>query len=85
MKILTVINNLCVIFPSLTSGCSLCSISNQNLLAFTTVTTVTDTTANSWGSHVYVADLNSPWLAHKYLKIELLSRIKKKNFNLKIT
>ncbi|KAK6618699.1 hypothetical protein RUM43_013090 [Polyplax serrata] len=52
-------------FESVTSGCSLCTISNQNLLAFTTVTTVTDTTANSWGSHVCVADLNSPWQAYK--------------------
>ncbi|XP_044738530.1 mediator of RNA polymerase II transcription subunit 16 [Chrysoperla carnea] len=44
---------------------SLCTISSNNLIAFTTVTELDDTTNKTWGSHVYIADLNTPWNPHK--------------------
>lgn len=46
---------------------TLCSVSNQNIVAFTTSTDVEDTSGKSWASHVYVADLNSPWECHRVL------------------
>lgn len=50
---------------SLHDGETLCSVSSQNIVAFTTRTELDDLTAKTWGSHVYVADLNTPWYSHK--------------------
>ncbi|KAF5301612.1 hypothetical protein FQA39_LY10659 [Lamprigera yunnana] len=46
---------------------SICSVSSTNLVAFTTDTDIEDNTWRSWGAHVYVADLNTPWFIHKVL------------------
>ncbi|KAK9731269.1 Mediator complex subunit 16 [Popillia japonica] len=45
----------------------ICSISSTNVIAFTTKTSIEDNTIRTYGSHVYVADLNTPWLAHRIL------------------
>ena len=52
-------------FESLYEGYALCSVSSQNIVAFVTNLEVDDTLGKSWGSHVYVADLNTPWNVHK--------------------
>ncbi|XP_075213152.1 mediator complex subunit 16 [Lycorma delicatula] len=54
-------------FDSLHEGETLCVVSSQNIIAFTTRTELDDATAKTWGSHVYVADLNTPWHSHKVL------------------
>uniref|UniRef100_A0A1B6EV13 Mediator of RNA polymerase II transcription subunit 16 n=1 Tax=Cuerna arida TaxID=1464854 RepID=A0A1B6EV13_9HEMI len=54
-------------FESLHDGETLCSVSSQNIVAFTTRTELDDVSAKSWGSHVYVADLNTPWFSHKVI------------------
>lgn len=54
-------------FDCLHEGKTLCVVSSQNIIAFTTRTELDDTTAKTWGSHVYVADLNTPWHSHKVL------------------
>ncbi|XP_017783710.1 PREDICTED: mediator of RNA polymerase II transcription subunit 16 isoform X2 [Nicrophorus vespilloides] len=43
------------------------TISSNNVIAFTTQTEIEDNSIRSYGSHVYVADLNTPWLSHKIL------------------
>lgn len=45
----------------------ICSISSTNVIAFTTKTDIEDNSIRTYGSHVYIADLNAPWLAHKVL------------------
>ncbi|XP_043279693.1 mediator of RNA polymerase II transcription subunit 16 [Venturia canescens] len=52
---------------SLHDGPSLCSLSSRNIAAFTTTTEIDDVGGKTWGSHVYVCDLNMPWHAHKIL------------------
>lgn len=37
-------------------------------MAFTTETEIEENAPRSWGAHVYVADMNSPWQVHKYVK-----------------
>uniref|UniRef100_A0A6M2DDA2 Mediator of RNA polymerase II transcription subunit 16 n=1 Tax=Xenopsylla cheopis TaxID=163159 RepID=A0A6M2DDA2_XENCH len=44
---------------------TLCCLSSRNILAFTTITELDDNFASSWGSHVYVNDINTPWFSHK--------------------
>jgi len=55
---------------SLHEGHTLCSVSSQNIVAFTTTTELEDISGKTWGSHVYVADLNTPWHSHKYVETE---------------
>jgi len=47
----------------LQDGHSLCSVSSQNTLLFTSSTLLvgSDPPQSSWGSHVYCLDLNTPW------------------------
>ncbi|KOX71552.1 Mediator of RNA polymerase II transcription subunit 16 [Melipona quadrifasciata] len=52
---------------SLYEGQSLCSLSSRNIAAFTTTTELDDNSGKTWGSHVYVCDLNMPWHTHKVL------------------
>ncbi|XP_066588799.1 mediator of RNA polymerase II transcription subunit 16 [Prorops nasuta] len=52
---------------SLYDGQTLCTLSSRNITAFTTTTELDDTNGKTWGSHVYVCDLNMPWHAHKVL------------------
>ena len=51
---------------SLHDGESLCTLSSKNIAAFTTTTELEDAAAGkTWGSHVYVCDINMPWHTHK--------------------
>lgn len=43
----------------------ICSVSSTNVIAFSSETDIDDNSSRSWGSHVYVADLNTPWFVHK--------------------
>lgn len=52
---------------SLYDGQSLCTLSCRNIAAFTTVTELEDGSGKTWGSHVYVVDLNMPWHVHRVL------------------
>ncbi|XP_069692533.1 mediator of RNA polymerase II transcription subunit 16 [Periplaneta americana] len=52
-------------YECLHEGNTLCSVSSQNIVAFTTTTELEDASGKTWGSHVYVADLNTPWHSHK--------------------
>ncbi|XP_014240587.1 mediator of RNA polymerase II transcription subunit 16 [Cimex lectularius] len=52
-------------FDCLHEGNSLCCISVKNVVAFTTRTELEDTNGKSYGCHVYVADLNTPWHSYK--------------------
>ncbi|XP_051160498.1 mediator of RNA polymerase II transcription subunit 16 [Leptopilina boulardi] len=52
---------------SLYEGQSLCTISSRNVIAFTSTTELEDTIGKTWGSHVYVCDINMPWHTHKVL------------------
>ncbi|XP_020707850.2 mediator of RNA polymerase II transcription subunit 16 isoform X1 [Athalia rosae] len=51
----------------LCDGQSLCSLSSRNIAAFTTTTELDDYNGKTWGSHVYICDLNMPWHSHKVL------------------
>jgi len=64
----------CFLF-SLHEGHTLCSVSSQNIVAFTTTTELEDISGKTWGSHVYVADLNTPWYSHKYVRTEDMTYI----------
>lgn len=44
----------------------MCSLSSRNIAAFTTTTELDDNNGKTWGSHIYVCDLNMPWHTHKY-------------------
>ncbi|XP_059470201.1 mediator of RNA polymerase II transcription subunit 16 [Neocloeon triangulifer] len=48
-------------------GPTLCSISSRNVVAFTTTTELNDQKGITYGSHVYVADLNCPWHSYKII------------------
>lgn len=50
---------------SLHEGVSLCCISVKNIVAFSMRTELDDTSGKTYGSHVYVADLNTPWHSYK--------------------
>ncbi|KAK7791584.1 hypothetical protein R5R35_007389 [Gryllus longicercus] len=52
-------------YECLHEGHTLCAVSSKNTVAFTTTTELEDASGKSWGSHVYVADLNTPWHSHK--------------------
>lgn len=52
-------------FDVLHEGNSLCCISIKNIVAFSTRTELEDTNGNTYGSHVYVSDLNTPWHSYK--------------------
>ncbi|XP_075988433.1 mediator complex subunit 16 [Anticarsia gemmatalis] len=43
----------------------ICTVSNANIIAFTSPTELTDTEGDTWGGHVYVCDLDTPWDSHK--------------------
>ncbi|CAB0013395.1 unnamed protein product, partial [Nesidiocoris tenuis] len=52
-------------FDCLHEGASLCCISVKNIVAFSTRTELDDTNGNTFGSHVYVLDMNTPWHSYK--------------------
>ncbi|KAK0175173.1 hypothetical protein PV327_008946 [Microctonus hyperodae] len=52
-------------YESLLDGHCLCTLSSRNIAAFTTTVWFDDVNGKSWGSHVYVVDLNMPTHAHK--------------------
>uniref|UniRef100_A0A0A9Z569 Mediator of RNA polymerase II transcription subunit 16 n=1 Tax=Lygus hesperus TaxID=30085 RepID=A0A0A9Z569_LYGHE len=52
-------------FDCLHEGNSLCCISVKNIVAFSTRTELEDANGNTYGSHVYVSDLNTPWHSYK--------------------
>ncbi|CAH2083886.1 unnamed protein product [Euphydryas editha] len=43
----------------------ICTISTCNIIAFTSLTELSDTDGDTWGGHVYVCDLDTPWDSHK--------------------
>ncbi|XP_059062479.1 mediator of RNA polymerase II transcription subunit 16 [Achroia grisella] len=43
----------------------ICTISNSNIIAFSSPTELSDSDGNTWGGHVYVCDLDTPWDSHK--------------------
>ncbi|XP_072937631.1 mediator of RNA polymerase II transcription subunit 16 [Epargyreus clarus] len=43
----------------------LCTISTCNIIAFSSLTELSDADGDSWGGHVYVCDLDTPWESHK--------------------
>ncbi|CAK1548765.1 unnamed protein product [Leptosia nina] len=43
----------------------ICTISTLNIIAFTSFTDLSDADGDTWGGHVYVCDLNTPWNSHK--------------------
>lgn len=49
----------------ITKNPTLCCLSSGNILAFTTITELDDNSSGTWGSHVYVCDINTPWFSHK--------------------
>ncbi|XP_045772509.1 mediator of RNA polymerase II transcription subunit 16 [Maniola jurtina] len=43
----------------------ICTISTCNIIAFSSLTELTDSDGETWGGHVYVCDLDTPWDSHK--------------------
>ncbi|KAM3955779.1 LOW QUALITY PROTEIN: mediator complex subunit 16 [Aphomia sociella] len=43
----------------------ICTISTANIIAFSSPTELSDSDGNTWGGHVYVCDLDTPWDSHK--------------------
>ncbi|KAI5643723.1 mediator of RNA polymerase II transcription subunit 16 [Phthorimaea operculella] len=43
----------------------ICTISCTNTIAFSSPTELSDTDCDTWGGHVYVCDLDTPWDSHK--------------------
>ncbi|XP_026742085.1 mediator of RNA polymerase II transcription subunit 16-like [Trichoplusia ni] len=43
----------------------ICTISTCNIIAFSSPTELDDTEGDTWGGHVYVCDLDTPWNCHK--------------------
>ncbi|CAH0717025.1 unnamed protein product, partial [Brenthis ino] len=43
----------------------ICTISTCNIIAFSSLTELTDCDGDTWGGHVYVCDLDTPWDSHK--------------------
>ncbi|CAG5005502.1 unnamed protein product [Parnassius apollo] len=43
----------------------ICTISTCNIIAFSSLTELSDTDGDTWGGHVYVCDLDTPWESHK--------------------
>ncbi|XP_047102177.1 mediator of RNA polymerase II transcription subunit 16 isoform X1 [Schistocerca piceifrons] len=54
-------------YDVLHDGRTLCCISSQSIVAFSAITELEDCWGKSWGSHVYIADLNVPWHCHKVI------------------
>ncbi|XP_034950034.1 mediator of RNA polymerase II transcription subunit 16-like [Chelonus insularis] len=50
---------------TLFDGHSLCTLSSRNIAAFTTTVWFDDIHGKTWGSHVYVCDLNMPTQSHR--------------------
>ncbi|XP_071450727.1 mediator of RNA polymerase II transcription subunit 16 [Hetaerina americana] len=55
----------------LLEGNTLCAVSCRNIIAFTSTTELEDQTGKTWGSHVYVCDLNTPWNSWRVLSNEV--------------
>ncbi|XP_045538422.1 mediator of RNA polymerase II transcription subunit 16 [Papilio machaon] len=43
----------------------ICTISTCNIIAFSSLTELSDTDGDTWGGHIYVCDLDTPWECHK--------------------
>lgn len=43
----------------------ICTISAANIIAFSSPTELSDVDGDTWGGHVYVCDLDTPWDSHK--------------------
>ncbi|KAL0858970.1 hypothetical protein ABMA27_010830 [Loxostege sticticalis] len=43
----------------------ICTISSSNIIAFSSPTELSDVDGDTWGGHVYVCDLDTPWDSHK--------------------
>lgn len=43
----------------------ICTISTSNIIAFTSFTELSDADGDTWGGHVYVCDINTPWNSYK--------------------
>ncbi|XP_053621467.1 mediator of RNA polymerase II transcription subunit 16 [Plodia interpunctella] len=43
----------------------ICTISTANIIAFSSPTELNDAEGDTWGGHVYVCDLDTPWDSHK--------------------
>ncbi|XP_028167404.1 mediator of RNA polymerase II transcription subunit 16, partial [Ostrinia furnacalis] len=43
----------------------ICTISSCNIIAFSSPTELSDVDGDTWGGHVYVCDLDTPWDSHK--------------------
>ncbi|XP_013177453.1 PREDICTED: mediator of RNA polymerase II transcription subunit 16 [Papilio xuthus] len=43
----------------------ICTISTCNIIAFSSLTELSDTDGDTWGGHVYICDLDTPWECHK--------------------
>ncbi|CAH1642861.1 unnamed protein product [Spodoptera littoralis] len=43
----------------------ICTISTCNIIAFSSPTELNDTEGDTWGGHVYVCDLDTPWDSHR--------------------
>ncbi|CAH2056579.1 unnamed protein product, partial [Iphiclides podalirius] len=43
----------------------ICTISSANIIAFSSLTELSDADGDTWGGHVYVCDLDTPWESHK--------------------
>ncbi|XP_008557863.1 mediator of RNA polymerase II transcription subunit 16 [Microplitis demolitor] len=56
---------------SLLDGNCLCTISSRNIAAFTTTVLFDDINGKTWGSHIYVCDINMPTHAHKVTSFRL--------------
>ncbi|GBP87241.1 Mediator of RNA polymerase II transcription subunit 16 [Eumeta japonica] len=42
----------------------ICTISSANIIAFSSTTKLSDFDGDSWGGHVYICDLDTPWDSH---------------------
>lgn len=51
------------------------AISTCNIVAFTTTAEISDSSSYSWGFHVYVADINTPWFSYKYDTLGLFQNV----------
>ncbi|KOB78281.1 Mediator of RNA polymerase II transcription subunit 16, partial [Operophtera brumata] len=47
----------------------ICTISSANIIAFSSPTELSDVDGDTWGGHVYVCDLDTPWDSHKVASI----------------
>jgi len=54
----------------LQEGNTVCSVSSQNTLVFATTTQLHDKEADTWASHVYCTDVNTPWDTHLVISLK---------------